>query len=261
MILLDPDLDPYPAPQAKPAKRATPAGISTRSLALFLRKAQAAVRLRGLVSVLLTTDKAIRKLNRQFRGKSKATDVLSFPAVDLFLVSRSRPGASENKIAGDLAISVDTARRQATACGHSLASELKVLMLHGLLHLAGYDHEIDDGEMAKRERALRAKLGLPLGLIERAASESASQRVGKSALSHTSRKNKASPNPGHPASTGHSASPQGRRTVPRRGTTNLAQGGVRRSRRNPGKAPDIRARRPVGPARKSTRAATRSSKP
>jgi probable rRNA maturation factor len=199
MILLDPDLDPYPAPQTKPAKTVALAGISTRSLALFLRKAQSAVRLRGQVSVLLTTDAAIRKLNRQFRGKNKATDVLSFPAVDLFLVSRSRPGASANEIAGDLAISVETARNQADACRHPIGTELKVLMLHGLLHLAGYDHETDDGGMAKRERALRAKLGLPLGLIERAASEPASQRVGKSALSHPSRKNKNAAKMGHPA--------------------------------------------------------------
>ncbi len=171
MILLVPDLDPYPAPQTKPAKTGAPAGISTRSLALFLRKAQTAVRLRGHVSVLLTTDAAIRKLNRQFRGKNKATDVLSFPA----------EGPAASGLAGDLAISVDTARKQSIACGHSLGTELKVLMLHGLLHLARYDHETDDGEMAKRERALRAKLGLPLGLIERTVSESASQRVGKSA--------------------------------------------------------------------------------
>jgi probable rRNA maturation factor len=181
MILLDPDLDPYPAPQTKAVKTVAPAGISTRSLALFLRKAQTAVRLRGQVSVLLTTDKAIRKLNRQFRGKNNATDVLSFPALDLFQVSRSRPGAPQNRIAGDLAISVDMARRQAAECGHPLGTELKVLLLHGLLHLAGYDHETDSGEMAKRERALRARLGLPLGLIERAGSESASQRVAKPA--------------------------------------------------------------------------------
>ena len=121
----------------------------------------------GQVSVLLTTDAAIRKLNRQFRGKNKATDVLSFPALDPSQVSNSRPGAPESRLAGDLAISVDTAREQAEAFGHPLGIELKVLMLHGLLHLAGYDHEIDDGEMAKWERALRAKLGLPLGLIER----------------------------------------------------------------------------------------------
>jgi probable rRNA maturation factor len=168
MILLDPDLDPDPAPQSMATKSAAPAGISTRSLALFLRKAQAAVRLRGQVSVLLTTDKAIRKLNRDFRGKNKATDVLSFPALDLYAAARSKPGSPAMRIAGDLAISIHTARKQGEACGHSLGTELKVLILHGLLHLAGYDHETDTGEMARREAKLRAKFGLPLGLIERA---------------------------------------------------------------------------------------------
>ncbi len=167
MILVDPhlepDLDPDPPPRSSASKSAVarnPARIpSIRSLANFLRQAQAAVGLRGQVSVLLTSDEAIRKLNRKFRGKNKETDVLSFPADTV----------GPEKIAGDLAISVPTALRQGTACGHSLGTELKVLMLHGLLHLAGYDHETDEGEMARRERKLRAKLGLPLGLIERAA--------------------------------------------------------------------------------------------
>ena len=70
-------------------------------------------------------------------------------------------------ILGDIAISVGTARKQAVAMGHALGVEIKVLMLHGLLHLGGYDHETDDGEMARREERLRAKLGLPHGLIER----------------------------------------------------------------------------------------------
>ncbi len=108
--------------------------------------------------MLLTTDAAIRQLNRQFRGKNKATDVLSFPA----------EGHWRRKVAGDLAISVPTARRQAVEQGHSLSVEIKVLMLHGLLHLAGYDHEADTGQMARRERLLRGRLGLPQGLIERA---------------------------------------------------------------------------------------------
>lgn len=166
MILLDPhlepDLDPDPPPRSSASK---PRGVrnsaripSARSLNSFLRQAQTAVRLRGQVSVLLTSDAAIRKLNRQFRGKNKATDVLSFPAEAL----------GPEKVAGDLAISVPTALRQATACGHALGTELKVLILHGLLHLAGYDHETDNGEMAKRERLLRKRLRLPVGLIERA---------------------------------------------------------------------------------------------
>ncbi len=134
---------------------------SPRSLARFLTQAQAAVKLRGHVTVLLTTDAAIRSLNRRFRGKNKATDVLSFPA------DSSTPGVK--RIAGDLAISVPTARRQAAAQGHKLSTEIKVLILHGLLHLAGYDHEADTGQMERRERLLRARLNLPQGLIERAA--------------------------------------------------------------------------------------------
>ena len=115
------------------------------------------MRLRGQVTVLLTTDASIRGLNRRFRGKNKATDVLSFPA----------EGVGAEGVAGDLAISVTTALGQATEQGHSLSTEIKVLILHGLLHLAGYDHEVDDGKMARRELLLRAKLKLPQGLIER----------------------------------------------------------------------------------------------
>ena len=133
--------------------------MTVRAMARFLTRAQDAVRLKGHVTVLLTTDAAIRKLNRQFRGKDKATDVLSFPT----------GGVGTEGMAGDLAISVATAQKQSMLCGHSLGTEIKVLILHGVLHLAGYDHEIDDGRMARRERALRTKLGLPSGLIERAA--------------------------------------------------------------------------------------------
>jgi probable rRNA maturation factor len=167
MILLDPDLDPDPSLHVKvprrsagPAQSAQPRNEripNTRTLARFLREAQSAARLRGQVTVLLTTDATIRRLNRQFRGKNKATDVLSFPA--------DAPGPV--KIAGDLAISITTAQRQADDLHHSLGIEIKVLMLHGLLHLAGYDHETDKGEMARREQRLRAKLRLPHGLIER----------------------------------------------------------------------------------------------
>ncbi len=169
MILIDPDLEPDPAlkppsatPRIVPGAPATSRNHrlpSARTLARFLAPAQGAVRLRGEVTVLLTTDAAIRRLNRQFRGKNKATDVLSFPA----------EGVGTEQIAGDLAISVPTALRQAIERGHSLSAELKVLMLHGLLHLAGYDHETDTGQMARRERLLRARLGLPKGLIERTA--------------------------------------------------------------------------------------------
>jgi probable rRNA maturation factor len=167
MILLDPDLEPDPAPSVASTERTAVLGVaitprsrrlpSARTLARFLSQAQAAVRLRGEVTVLLTTDAAIRKLNRQFRGKNKATDVLSFPA----------DGIGAEAIAGDLAISVPTALRQAIEQNHSLSTEIKVLILHGLLHLAGHDHEADEGKMAHRERLFRARLGLPQGLIER----------------------------------------------------------------------------------------------
>ena len=113
--------------------------------------------MQGQVTVLLTTDEAMRGLNRRFRAKNKPTDVLSFPA----------EGVGSEGLAGDLAISVTTALGQAEEHGHSLSTEIKVLILHGLLHLAGYDHEKDAGEMERRERLLRRRLGLPEGLIER----------------------------------------------------------------------------------------------
>jgi probable rRNA maturation factor len=160
MILFDPDQ--AEATQGFPSI-ATAVDGSVRAalpkkptLTRYLREAQAAVGLRGEVSVLLTTDGGIRGLNRRFRKKNKATDVLSFPVEAGF------------GMAGDLAISVETAARQAAEQGHKLSVELRVLMLHGLLHLAGLDHETDDGAMARKERRLRAELGLPQGLIERA---------------------------------------------------------------------------------------------
>jgi probable rRNA maturation factor len=175
MILLDPDLDPDPTPKATAAKRTgaskpksttPPTDLrlpSARTIARFLAAAQQAVKLKGQVTVLLTTDAAIRKLNHQFRGKNTATDVLSFPADPM-------PGLKPaEQVAGDLAISVTTALKQARVQGHPLSTEIKVLVLHGLLHLAGYDHEADEGQMARRELHLRAKLKLPQGLIERAA--------------------------------------------------------------------------------------------
>jgi probable rRNA maturation factor len=175
MILLDPDLDPNPASPSKAMKRKSAPAKSidlrlpaARTLGRFLNQAQAAVRLRGQVTVLLTSDTAIRSLNRRFRYKNKATDVLSFSA------DTSAPGPE--KIAGDLAISVPTALRQAAEQGHSLSKEIKVLILHGLLHLAGYDHETDAGKMDRRERLLRARLRLPQGLIERAVVSTTSAR-------------------------------------------------------------------------------------
>jgi len=180
MIIFDPDLETDRSSASLAANRrrsaASPSRAqsqsnripSARTLAHFLREAQSAVKLRGQVSVLLSTDKEIRRLNRQFRGKDRATDVLSFPTYVPHVPKTMGHEAPE--IAGDLAISVDTARKQAAVIGHSVSTEIKVLMLHGLLHLAGYDHETDDGEMARREERLRAKLRLPHGLIERSVS-------------------------------------------------------------------------------------------
>jgi probable rRNA maturation factor len=158
MILFDTELSSDSVPDRQsPAASRSERLPSARTLSRFLSEARSAVRLRGQVTVLLTSDVAIRRLNRQFRGKNKATDVLSFPALEMVA-----------GVAGDLAISVETARRQAREQGHALGTEIKVLMLHGLLHLAGYDHEKDHGEMARRERLLRGRLRLPQGLIERA---------------------------------------------------------------------------------------------
>jgi probable rRNA maturation factor len=134
--------------------------IDKTTLRRFLLRAQSAVGLTGEVHVLLSDDAALRRLNRLFRGKDKATDVLSFPA-------STDADMGADAMAGDLAISLDHAQRQAAAFNHSLADEVRILLLHGLLHLAGEDHETDSGQMAAREQTLRAQLRLPLGLIER----------------------------------------------------------------------------------------------
>lgn len=107
---------------------------------------------------LITNDRELRSLNRRFRGKNSATDVLSFPSAAV---------STEDGI-GEIAISIDRAAAQAAEHGHSLANELRVLMLHGALHLAGFDHETDLGEMSRAESRWRKRFGLPDGLIERA---------------------------------------------------------------------------------------------
>ena len=107
------------------------------------------------MTVAIVPDARVRALNRQFRKKDAATDVLSFPS-------------GERGFLGDVVIASGVAARQARAAGHSLGTELRVLALHGLLHLLGYDHERDDGRMARLERRLRKRGGLREGLIERA---------------------------------------------------------------------------------------------
>jgi probable rRNA maturation factor len=103
------------------------------------------------VTVCLVSDAAIARLNRRYRGKRGPTDVLSFP-------SDARRG--DFAYAGDIAISPSAARRNARRLDRSLPAELRVLILHGMLHLAGYDHETDRGEMDRVERRLRRRLGL-----------------------------------------------------------------------------------------------------
>jgi probable rRNA maturation factor len=130
-----------------------PSGFRVRGLAEWL-VAVAPARARGDVTVAIAPDARVRALNRQYRKKDKATDVLSFPS-------------DERGYLGDIVIAEGVARRQAHEAGHSIGTELRVLALHGLLHLLGYDHEDDDGRMARLERRLRLRGGLAEGLIER----------------------------------------------------------------------------------------------
>jgi probable rRNA maturation factor len=127
-------------------------------LAAWLRRA-APRRARGEVTVALVSDARMRALNRMYRGKDYATDVLSFPA------EKARKG---RPTLGDIVIATGVARRQAGDLGHSLAVELRILALHGLLHLLGYDHERDRGRMRTLEQRLLRQSGVRNGLIERA---------------------------------------------------------------------------------------------
>lgn len=124
----------------------------------------APARAHGEVAIAIVSDTRIRALNRRFRRTDRPTDVLSFPA--------GEPPTSHlaPRFLGDVVIAAGVARRQAREAGHGYAAELKVLALHGLLHLLGYDHHdpADGGRMARVERRLRAKGGLRSGLIERA---------------------------------------------------------------------------------------------
>jgi probable rRNA maturation factor len=133
-------------------------------LTRFLNRAQKLVGLEGEVQVLLADDATLKRLNRTFRAKNKATDVLSFPAGPTTVFFGEPDGPM---LAGDLAISLEMAARQAAEFGHTLRDEVRVLLLHGVLHLAGFDHEVDAGEMAEREAELRKKLGLRTSLIAR----------------------------------------------------------------------------------------------
>jgi probable rRNA maturation factor len=132
----------------------TTAALRTPGLGAWLRSV-APSRARGVMTIAVVPDARVRALNRQYRKQDRATDVLSFPS-------------DERGYLGDVVIAAGVARRQARHAGHPLGTELRVLALHGLLHLLGYDHERDDGRMARLERRLRRRGALVEGLIERA---------------------------------------------------------------------------------------------
>ena len=137
-------------------------GLSEHSLEKFVSRARKAAGLGGTVDVVITGNSAMRTLNLRFRGKNKATDVLSFPSGQAGAEGR---GAF---FAGEIAISSEIAAENAMRLGHPIAAEVKVLALHGILHLAGMDHERDNGVMARKEASLRKSLRLPASLIQRA---------------------------------------------------------------------------------------------
>ena len=115
------------------------------------------------VTVCFVSDPAMARMNRKFRDKHGPTDVLSFPVRHIRTRRSSRrrgTRAGANRYVGDIVISPETARRYARQRSHGLSSELRVLILHGMIHLAGYDHETDNGEMLRLERHLRRRLGL-----------------------------------------------------------------------------------------------------
>ena len=152
------------------------ARVTEPALSRFMDRVRKAAGLKGLVDVLLTSNAEMKLLNRRFRGKDKPTDVLSFP------VANDDP---RRDFAGDIAISAEIAAQNARLLGHSPAEEVKILILHGMLHLKGYDHERDRGQMARRENQLRGHFRLPVGLIDRAlpADEDAEKMTARRAAS------------------------------------------------------------------------------
>ncbi len=144
-----------PAAEGPLLFRRAPRSLPRRGLRAFAVVLQRDVAGGRLFLCLLTDDRELLRLNRQFFGKDYPADVLSFP----------EPGP--DGFLGEMAISVERAAEQAERYGHSLEQEIGVLMLHGLLHLLGMDHERDRGAMARSESRWRVALGLPAGLVER----------------------------------------------------------------------------------------------
>jgi probable rRNA maturation factor len=131
-------------------------GLRRRDLQSFARRLQDEVAKGRMFTCMIASDEDLRQWNQQFRKKDYATDVLSFPSATVDSL-------------GEIAISYDRALEQAEECGHGVEEEVRILLLHGVLHLMGFDHEKDSGEMARAERRWRKKLELPSGLIERTA--------------------------------------------------------------------------------------------
>lgn len=137
--------------------RRAPRGLPQRGLRAYATLLERMVADGRHFDCLLTDDRELRRLNKQFLDRDYPTDVLSFPS------------AAPAESLGEIAISTTRAAKQAREQGHSLEQEIAILMLHGLLHLLGMDHERDKGLMEGVERRFREELGLPVGLIERAA--------------------------------------------------------------------------------------------
>lgn len=139
--------------------RRAPSGLRRGPLEAFAHQLRERVTAGRWFQCLITDDGELQRLNRQFLGKDYPADVLSFPAAE---------NAETLAGLGEIAISYQRAREQAGEFGHSMRDEIRILMLHGVLHLMGMDHERDRGAMARTEAAWRNRLGLPTGLIERA---------------------------------------------------------------------------------------------
>ncbi|HVB57687.1 MAG TPA: rRNA maturation RNase YbeY [Candidatus Acidoferrales bacterium] len=156
--------------------------VSLRRLEEFYRRARRELRLsKGSLTICLVTDTEIARWNRAYRGKNRPTDVLSFPSSgELERKARQDRGRGGSTLKrkrrrrdsapffakasaaylGDIAIAPSVARRNARRLGRSVEDEMRILVLHGMLHLMGYDHETDAGQMDRREERLRRKLGL-----------------------------------------------------------------------------------------------------
>ena len=146
--------------------RRTPANLQYPVVEIFAREMRDLVSRGRAFHCLVTGDAEMQSLNRRFRRKNATTDVLSFPSHSARAIDP----------VGDIAISLARARAQARELGHSTEGEICILMLHGVLHLLGMDHETDSGQMARAEVRWRRKLGLPAGLIERARAAGAAKR-------------------------------------------------------------------------------------